>query len=186
MGTALPRSTPVDSSFGVRGKVITDFVGGDDEADSLAIQEDGEIVVAGAASVVRNTSGAYALARYTSKGVLDRSFGVGGKVRTELTDGHDEAFSVALQRDGKIVAAGAAHFDIAVSGDFALVRYNRDGSLDRPFGSGGAVITDFAGGFDNAFDTAIQSDGKMVSVGEVSFNDATTSRDIGLARYLAN
>jgi uncharacterized delta-60 repeat protein len=184
---ALARYNPngsLDPSFGTSGKTTTDLTGADDQADCVVIQNDGKILAAGGAGVVRNASGAYALARFTADGALDTSFGTSGTVTTELTDGHDEVFGLALQRDGRIVAAGAAHFELAVSGDFALARYNRDGSLDRRFGSGGIVITDFGGGFDNAFDVAIQTNGAIVSVGEVTSSDATTSRDIGLARYL--
>lgn len=126
------------------------------------------------------------MARYTKSGVLDTSFGTGGKVTTELTGGEDKAFALALQRDGKIVAAGAAHWVLAQSGDFALAHYNANGSLDPSFGTAGVVTTDFAGSFDNAFDVALQHDGKIVSVGEATFSDATTSRDIGLIRYRAD
>jgi uncharacterized delta-60 repeat protein len=176
----------LDPSFGTGGRVTTDLSGRHDVADAVAIQPDGRIVAAGGSDVVTNSSGAYALARYSAKGALDASFGAGGTVETDLTDGHDEVFGLALQSDGKIVAAGGANFVLAQAGDFALVRYAPDGSLDAGFGSGGTVTTDFAGGFDNAFDVAIQADGKIVAVGEVTFSDATTSRDIGLVRYLAS
>jgi uncharacterized delta-60 repeat protein len=175
----------LDTTFGTRGKLTTDFAGKDDKADSLAIQKNGEIVATGGAGIVQNTSGAFALARYTKNGVLDPSFGTGGKVTTELTDGQDEAFAVALQRDGKIIAAGVANWVLAEAGDFALARYDTNGSLDASFGSGGTVTTDFAGDFDNVFDIAIQRDGRIVATGDAEFSDATTSRDIGLARYLA-
>jgi uncharacterized delta-60 repeat protein len=109
-----------DDSFGVNGKVTTDFAGSTDMALSVAAQPDGKIVAAGFASV----SGAgfnFALARYNRDGSLDDSFGVAGKVTTDFAGYIDQARSVALQPDGKIVAAGYA----AINGaqDFALARY---------------------------------------------------------------
>src|SRR6266536_3291285 len=89
-------------------------------------------------------------------GALDPSFGTGGQVTTDF-GGFDSAQAVAVQSDGKIVAAGSTG-----GGDFALARYNGDGSLDSTFGSGGKVTTD-VGGFDAALGVA-QSDGKIVAV----------------------
>jgi len=77
-------------------------------------------------------------------GDLDPTFGTGGKVTTDFGGGTDQAFAVALQPDGKIVAAGQAN------NDFALARYNPDGSLDNSFGTAGMVTTDFCGSLDAA------------------------------------
>src|SRR5262249_2807687 len=89
-------------------------------------------------------------------GDLDGSFGVGGKVTTDFSGGRDEANALAIQPDGKIVAAGTAN------GDFALARYNVDGTLDATFGSNGKVITDFGWAEDVASAMAILSNGKIV------------------------
>src|SRR5688572_1161432 len=88
----------------------------------------------------------------------------------------DLAHAIAIQSDGRIVAAGLAN-----PGDFGLVRYNTDGSLDTTFGIGGKVTTDFSGRFDSAAALAIQSDRKIVVVGEAY---VASPLDIsGLARY---
>ena len=87
------------------------------------------------------------------------------------------AFAVALQPDGKIIAAGTVfrrfHPWRISDTDFALARYHPDGTPDATFGSGGQVSTDFLGIEDDAFSILIQPDGKIVAVG--SANDPATS-----------
>src|SRR5262245_24776778 len=124
----------LDASFGTGGRVITDFGGGDDGAEAVALQPDGKIVAAGFARGVD-----FGLARYNDDGTLDAGFGTGGRVTTDFAGLSDTAYAVAVQPDGKIVAAGSAVF--AGRGfDFAVARYNIDGSLDASFGK---VTTDF-------------------------------------------
>ena len=161
----------LDSTFGTGGKVTTDFSGSRDYGQAVAIQSDGKIVVAGFAFY-----GTYdfALARYDTNGALDSTFGTGGKVTTDFGGTADYAWAVAIQSDGKIVAVGMTGNPF----DFALARYNTDGSLDTTFGADGKVITDFGGSYDWATGVAIQSDGKIVVVG-VSIDQA----NFALARY---
>jgi uncharacterized delta-60 repeat protein len=174
----------VDPSFGTDGAVKTDFFGikARDFITSLVVQPDGGIVAAG---VAENTSEPFtfdfAIARYDSNGDLDLAFGTGGKVSVEfVSDAMDECDGVALQSDGKIVAAGRVVNETFTVIDFALARLNADGSLDAAFGSGGKVTTDFFGSSDVALDVAIQSDGKIVAGGAVG---TVTGGDQGLARY---
>lgn len=162
-GTGLLPGEP-DSAFGEGGKVTTDFAGGRDEARAVILQPDGKMVVAGPASGVGDTTG-FALARYDANGVLDRSFGVAGKIITDFGGQSDEAaaMALALQPDGKIVAAGFALVD--GGSDVALARYETNGALDPTFGRRGRVTNDFAGQRDQAFAVAIQPDGKIVVAG---------------------
>src|SRR5262245_15010196 len=148
----------LDMSFGTGGKVTTDF-GGHDAALAVALQTDGKIVAAGLASVIGSED--FALARDNGAGALDVSFGTGGKVTTDFAGDLDQALAVAVQTDGKIVAAGLA-FVSGIGENFALARYNMDGSLDMSFGTGGKVTTDFAGSFGAASAVALQTDGKIV------------------------
>ena len=104
----------------------------------------------------------FALARYDPDGSLDPTFGRDGIVTTDFAAATDFAYAVALQSDGKIVAAGTSVGDTE---DFALARYNPDGSLDPTFGGDGTVTTDFWDGFERAQGVAVQSDGKVVAVG---------------------
>jgi uncharacterized delta-60 repeat protein len=176
---ALARYAPngaLDPSFGTDGLVTTDFYGFTDHAQGgLVVQPDGKLVAAGAAFTLF-TGGYYdfALARYLPDGTLDASFGSGGKVTTDLLGFDDQAFALALQADGKLVAAGEA------GADFALVRYNPDGTLDQGFGSGGIVTTDFARNVDRVEALVVQADGKLVAAGQAF---SGTSLDFALARY---
>ena len=88
-----------------------------------------------------------------------------GRVTTDFGGGVDLAYGVALQPDGKIVAAGNTRSSAIGDFDFALVRYNRDGSLDQSFSGDGRVTTDFGGGVDLAYGVALQPDGKIVAAG---------------------
>jgi uncharacterized delta-60 repeat protein len=170
----------LDASFGTGGRVTTNFAGVGAVAFSVAVQPDGKVVVAGWANIAGGAD--FALARYNSDGTLDASFGTGGKVTTNFADSQGSSlasvFSIAVQPDGKIIAAGDAKLDGGY--DFALARYNSNGTLDAGFGAGGRVITDFAGSDDGAEGVALQPDGKIVAAG------FARSFDFGLARYNSN
>ena len=102
------------------------------------------------------------VARYNVDGSLDTSFGTGGEVSTSFGPTNDDAYSVTLQADGKIVVAGASDF----SKHLALVRYNVDGSLDASFGSGGLLTTTVPNGSGEAAKSVkIQPDGKILVAG---------------------
>ena len=177
----------LDTTFGAGGRVRTDFPGLAAVPSSVVIQPDGKIVVAGGAFPLFTFLGNFELVRYNPNGSLDRSFGNGGIVTTNFPQG-SYAFDVALQPNGKIIAAGTVfvNFDPGESSDtdFALARYNPDGTLDATFGNGGQVTTDFLGFEDDAFSVLIQPDGKIVAVG--SANDPATFYDFAAARYFSN
>jgi uncharacterized delta-60 repeat protein len=168
----------LDTSFGIGGKVSTDFAGDFDGATALVLQPDGKLVAAGLAIV--GARAIFALARYHSDGCLDASFGAGGKVTTDFGGDDNRPFALVLQPDGKLVAAGSAV--TASSEDFALVRYHSNGSLDTSFGIGGKLTTGF-GGSDSSQVHALllQPDGKLVAAGYAFFT--ATSMDFALARY---
>ncbi|MFT3746155.1 MAG: hypothetical protein QM785_17930 [Pyrinomonadaceae bacterium] len=167
----------VDTTFGTNGQAITNFNSGD-EVTKIALQSDGKIVAGGYANYPADT---FALARYTSSGVLDVSFGANGKTTTSF-QADDEINAIAIQADGKIVAAGyTAGGSGANTRDFALARYTSSGSLDTIFGSGGKLTTDFFGNFDQAEAIDIQPDGKIVAAGFAS-NAGTFV--FALARFL--
>ena len=169
----------LDPTFGGGdGKVTTDIVSADaDYATAVAIQADGKIVVAGTS----NGSGTndFALARYTTAGALDATFGTGGKVTTDI--GADYGYAVAIQADGKIVVAGESNGG-AGNNDFALARYTTAGVLDTTFSQDGKVLTDIdSDRSDNGRAMAIQADGKIVVAG---ISNAAGTDDFALARYL--
>ncbi|HET9495272.1 MAG TPA: S-layer homology domain-containing protein, partial [Chloroflexia bacterium] len=170
----------LDSTFSGDGKMGIAFSHGGAVAYGVTIQPDGKIVAVGYAK--QGTNYNFALARLNADGTYDGSIGQYGERTTDIFGGHDEARAVSMHA-GRILVAGAAQ----VSGanyDFALVRYNLNGSLDTAFGGDGKVNTDFLGGDDGAYSMAVQADGKIVAAG--GFGTLSTGYDFGLVRYLAN
>ncbi len=155
----------LDASFGSNGIVTTPVGNSSDEARSMAIQPDGKIVLAGYARI-SSTNTDIAIVRYNENGSLDNTFGAGGKVLTNIGSSNEEANALVIQPDGKIVVAGFA--GNGASDDFAIIRYNPDGSLDAGFGSGGKVTTSIGIGSDTIRSINIQPDGKLVAVGSSS------------------
>ena len=163
-GVYVAAAGDLDPTFGTGGKVTTDIQGDFDKARAVAIQPDGKIVVAGSAQNGMNID--FAVLRYNTNGTLDTSFGTGGKVLTPVLDSDDFATSVAIQPDGKIVAAGVA---LAGDDEIAVVRYNTDGSLDTTFDADGKATFSILAGFnDIANAVAIQPDGKIVLAGSTN------------------
>jgi uncharacterized delta-60 repeat protein len=184
----------LDATFGTGGKVTTAFPGQGGTSltfsFALAVQPDGKIVAAGYTEIgacVFNGLDVpcfdFALARYNSNGTLDASFGTGGRVTTDFAGPNDQASSVAIQPDGRIVVAGAVGAYVNRGFDFGLARYNSNGTLDASFGTGGKATTDFAGFDDLPSSIALQGDGKIVVVGQTSFS---ANDDFALARYNSN
>lgn len=173
-----------DPTFGAGGLVTTDF-GSSDDASSVSLQEDSRIVVAGQTDL-RD----FALARYNPNGSLDNSFDGDGKVTINFSY-VDRASDVAIQADSKIIVVGSTVPPVG-DWDFALARLNPDGSLDTrgldphmdaPFGTGGTVTTDFAGGGDEATSLAIEPSGKILVAGLATPAPGQEGGDFGLARY---
>jgi uncharacterized delta-60 repeat protein len=172
----------LDLTFGISGKVTTDFNLSADEAHSVFVQTDGKIIVAGSVNDVSTGTVDFGLSRYNSDGSLDTSFGTSGKVTTDFNAPFDESYSVIQQSDGKIVVVGSSYNDLTNDVDFGLSRYNSDGSLDTSFGTGGKVTTDFNTPFDYARSVMQQSDGKIVAAG-FSYNDVASIISVALSRY---
>jgi uncharacterized delta-60 repeat protein len=158
----------LDATFGSGGIVYT-AIGTNAEALALVLQSNGDIVAAGDSAQTGN-SYEFTLARYTSSGALDSTFGNGGIVVTPQASSLN---GVAIQpSDGKIIAVGGSLN--GSPGSSVLARYNTDGTLDATFGSSGLVTGTFGQG-DMA--VALQSDGKIVTT-------AVNNGNFGLARYL--
>jgi uncharacterized delta-60 repeat protein len=180
----------LDMGFGASGRVVTD-VGPWSEANAMALDKGGNLVVAGGVGFKD-----FGLARYTADGELDPGFGDGGTITTNfLLDcptcvSDDWAYAVAIQRDGKIVAAGGTDAGGAVGpkggelDSFALARYSEDGVLDPTFGSGGKLVTRFGGRNSVVQAIAIQADGKLLAAGGGAgyFSLARYTRNGGLDR----
>lgn len=167
----------LDATFGVLGIQKTS-VGINNSGNAVAIQSDGNIIVAGATTLGGTQE--FLVQRYTIAGVLDATFGSGGSVTTDI-GGNAAAYAVALQPDGKIVAAGYGPY-----ANFALARYTTAGVLDPSFDSDGTVSTPLANQA-QARSMALQSDGKIVVGGSVYVpTEAGVRIQFGLARYLGD
>jgi uncharacterized delta-60 repeat protein len=150
----------LDTTFSGDGKVATNFTLQNDEAFAVALEADGKIVVAGLAA---HNGGRFALARYNADGTLDHGFSGDGRVVTDFTAGRlDVAHALAIQGDGKIVAAGEADVH---GGQFAVARYDTDGTLDTTFSGDGSAHTNVSALFDQANGVAVQADGRIVLAG---------------------
>ncbi len=174
------RNGTVDRSFGPtgNGRVMTpvgeDFAG---VADAL-VQPDGKIVLAGTATVGGNQD--FAVVRYRRNGTLDPGFGSGGIATTPVVGTNsDRANGVALQPDGKIIAAGETQDLSSDADDFALVRYTTNGDPDPTFGSAGIVTTSVGPDYDSAEDVVVQRSGRIVAAG---FTFGTPTR-FAIVRY---
>ncbi|MDO9104182.1 MAG: putative Ig domain-containing protein, partial [Methylovulum sp.] len=166
----------LDSGFADGGKASTALGAFDDIGRAVAIQADGKILVAGTSDNGSNSD--FALLRYNIDGSLDSSFSGDGKLTTALGSGEDYAYAVSVQADGKILVAG--YSSNGGNEDFALVRYNSNGSLDSSFSGDGKVSTDFGTSSDYAYDMILQADGKILVVGTSHGSGGTR---FALARY---
>jgi uncharacterized delta-60 repeat protein len=185
----------VDTTFGDRGNV--DFLNGSGQSVrshvvAVTIQSDGKIVAGGDVIYSTTPQGSgpsnFAVSRYNSNGQPDTSFGTDGIVQTDTLAGeyphaYESVTALAVQSDGKIVAAGGARYDgvkvtsTVVDAGLVLVRYNSNGTLDTAFGDRGTVITAGAG----IGALAIQADGKIIVAGGFPFGV-----QFGLARYASD
>lgn len=179
-GFAAARFLPdgrLDPSFGTGGWVVVRMPGGDAAASALAVRRDGRVVLGGTANVGGATF--FALAGLTPDGEVDRAFGVVGRVVERFPDaGVNGINDLALDRKGRIVAAGVTG-NVQASTSFGLMRFRRDGSLDRTFGGGtGKVRTEFEG-FAAATGVLLRPNGDIVAVGQAFPN-------LALVGYLPN
>ncbi len=119
----------LDTSFGGGDGIVITTGDAAAEALDMVVQPDGKILIAGYGG---NSTDKFSVARYLADGTVDTTFGGGtGIVNTEITSGVDRAYSMALQTDGKILLAGKS--SNGSNADFALARYNSDGTLDTSF-----------------------------------------------------
>jgi uncharacterized delta-60 repeat protein len=166
----------LDTSFDTDGIQTTAIGPRSSEANSVVVQNDGKIVVVGYSQNGSNDD--FAVVRYTTDGSLDTSFSGDGKQTTDIGSGNDAARSVVVQSDGKIVAAGYA--TIATKRQFAVVRYNTDGSLDTSFSGDGIQTTALGSDRDESFSVVLQSDGHIVVAG---YSSNGSNNDFAVVRY---
>jgi uncharacterized delta-60 repeat protein len=162
----------LDATFGSGGKVIVDSTSAVSTPFSdIAIQTDGKIVVAGSTVVTGSTNGKFAVFRFNTDGMPDTAFGTNGRVVIDIYPGHGSgANAVAVQPDGKIIVGGntgVPNGGIINQSDFAIMRFNPDGSRDFSFGSGNGGIVFNGSAIDNVKDIVLQPDGKILITGDL-------------------
>ncbi len=184
--------SPSDT-FGNAGTVVRSFGSMHDQAYGVAIQADGKILVAGTTSSAADAYN-FLVARFNPNGSLDDgstsdatpgdSFGTSGRTITSVVNQSDIAYSLAIQPDGRVILSGHADIDSTASAnqDFALVRYNANGSLDTTFGSSGIVLTGFGSLDDQSRSLLIQPDGRIVAAGYARSGPGSRY-EVALTRY---
>jgi uncharacterized delta-60 repeat protein len=164
----------LDQSFdsdGVRTLSLDDY---EDYATKIIPLSGGKLLVGG----VSNTE--FALARFNANGSLDNTFSGDGIVETDMSNTFDELYDLAIDSEGKIVAAGHSLYSLY---DMAVLRFNANGSLDNLFSLDGKTTTDFSGTYDYGFALALQSDGKIVVAGTTDAAATGSEIDFALVRY---
>jgi uncharacterized delta-60 repeat protein len=169
----------LDTSFNSNGKVTTAVGTGTCKGQGVALQDDGKIVVVGHSFNAGGQS-CFTVLRYGADGNLDTSFGDSGKVTTTVAK-DSNADSVAMQGDGKIVVAGNSFID-GGNNDFAVVRYNANGTLDTTFNQTGKATADF-GAHDLGHSVAVHGDGRIVVAG---YSTNESKKQCALACFKAN
>ena len=173
-GTASPGALdPGFSSFGGRVRTAVGAVG--DSAAAVAFT-DGKLLAIGQS--FNGTDTDFALVRYRPDGSVNGSFGTNGVVTTDFGSGNDSATAVAVRPNGKIIVVGSA--SNGPNTDFAVARYNPDGSPDTGFSGDGRVTTDFGVGNDAATAVVVQPDGKILVAGYAA---GASNPDFALVRY---
>jgi len=178
-----------DETFGAGGIVLTEITAHVPVwsfGKSVAIQADGKIVLDGYYThelISDEDITGTVLARYNIDGTLDESFGVDGIVKIHVGYDFTCAYSIVLQSDNKIILGGwkeAGQYWNA----FTVLRCNTNGLLDGSFGNGGVVITEVGNNTSKGYSVILQSDGKIILVGEAA--DSNWNDDIALVRYNTN
>ena len=158
----------LDTTFGTNGITVTTFAGIAFDPFGFAVQKNGDILIGGVATT-KSGRNEFGLARYTSNGVLDTTFGTNGLVTTKVGTRSDAPSALLLQPNGQIVMGG---FEVAggnIPGMMSLVRYNATGTLDTTFGKGGISLASVT--FLGPETLALLSNGDYLAVGEdANFN----------------
>ncbi len=174
----------VDSSFGMGGKRITNIYNTTNICNSLALQNDHKIVLAGTSGA--NGNSYFGTIRYNEDGILDNSFDIDGKQIIDFGSNTVSGGFIGIQNDGKIVIAGTTIDNSTQTYSYAVIRYKIDGSLDSTFGTDGKTATAFNFKSAAAESIDIQSDDKIIVTGLISRDPIFSDNDIAITRYNSN
>jgi uncharacterized delta-60 repeat protein len=171
-----PDGSPDTTFGGGTGRTQLTIGQGLDFLYGIVVQSDGRIVVGGSALI--GGTWMFALARVQANGVLDPTFGQGGKRITPIGAAPTTAHAMAVQADGKILLAGES--GAGEQTDFAVARYTPDGHPDPSFGGSGVLTTQVGGLEDAARALLVQRDGRILVAG---FAQTQNAHDFAVVRY---
>ncbi|MFC2094173.1 hypothetical protein ACFLSH_00960 [Bacteroidota bacterium] len=173
----------LDKIFGNGGKVNVGISGYYDVAKSMALQNDGKIVVVGYGKESLASFKGLSMTRYLQNGEMDYDFGNLGVNQRVTTDLEGEAHSVTIQKDNKIVITGYSISSATNNEEITLIRFTENGNIDKSFGNKGLIVTEISDEKDVGASVTVQRDGKIVVVGSTDHKPTT---DIVLIRYNEN
>lgn len=153
----------LDTSFDADG-IVTTLIAGTTQASAMINDANGKIVVVVSSNNSGGTDNKTVLVRYNTNGSLDTSFDGDGVAVTSIGVYTDVGTAVAIETSGKIVVAG--YSQTGSENEFAVVRYNSNGTLDTSYGFGGKMVVDVSSGSDTANAIALDSSGRAVLAGE--------------------
>lgn len=170
----------LDTAFGVNGKVTTAFQS-QNWCLSSALQTDGKIVAAGQSST------GFCIARYTTNGSIDSTFGTNGYTVLASSGGSSSISSICILTDGSILALGSAQVPSTSNFELKLVKFTANGFLDTSFGNSGVVLPGFAYESVSPSKILVQPNGEIIVAGKFTYTLSTVTVNIGfLAKFTAN
>jgi uncharacterized delta-60 repeat protein len=165
----------LDTTFGIAGKVLSQYFSTDSYGEDMLLQQDGKIVVVGTTKDALSKNIMLAI-RYNPNGTIDTSFDIDGMVTIDFIGNATDCSSITQQPDGKLLLTGTNN--AIGSSKIVIVRLNTDGSLDTNFDTDGKQSSIIA--TCNAFAIKVQADGKIVVAGTIEYQG---SRDFIVLRY---
>lgn len=168
----------IDTTFGEKGSLLLNIGTYNDVAFSIKVQNDNKIIVCGWTYIFESWD--FALVRLNPDGSLDKTFGSTGIVTTDYYRQYNTSHSVAIQSDGKYVAAGYTGKPGSSDTDIMLIRYNTDGTIDHSFGDEGIVLADYKNADDFAWVIKVDKYDKLVVGGNTTINN---SKILEVARF---
>lgn len=173
----LNSSGQLNPDFGTNGIAVFNLNNGDDMAYAITKSPvDGKILIGGKVGS-GTTKTDFLVMAITEDGVIDSTFGTNGRA-TQNMKVNDAGLDLAVQVNGKIILGGTAGNGFATN-DFAICRFNQDGSIDSTFGTNGSTLSEISSFFSEIDDVALQDDGKIVACGIA----ASGNNDMGIVRY---
>ncbi|MBX7107772.1 MAG: T9SS type A sorting domain-containing protein [Chitinophagales bacterium] len=173
----LDGSGQLNPNYGINGIAVYNLNNGDDMAYAITKSPvDGKILIGGKVGS-GSTKTDFLVMAVNEYGLIDSSFGTNGKTSQNIKV-NDAGLDLAVQSNGRIILGGTAGAGFATN-DFAICRFNQDGSIDSTFGTNGSTLSEISSFFSDIEDVALQPDGKIVACGIA----ASANNDMGIVRY---